>query len=402
MTDNSNSSTMRATALPLEPWPHFSEEQVAAVAEVLRSGLVNQWTGGHVRSFEADYAGHLGRAHAIALMNGSVALELALRTAGIGEGDEVITTPRTFIASAGAAVLQGARPVMADVDPDSGAITASSIEEAITSRTKAIIVVHLGGWPAEMAPIGALARERGLIVIEDCAQAHGALVDGYPVGSFGDMAAFSFCQDKIITTGGEGGMLVLDDEEDYKSAWAFKDHGKGYDTTFSKQHPPGFRWLHDEFGTNWRMTEFQAVLGRIQLRDLKDTISMRTRNAMRWTERLSGLDALRIPQVRAGMRNAFYRLYAYVRPDALKPGWSRDRIQEEIVSAGFPLTVGSCGEIYRERAFIESGLAPAQPLPVAAELAQTSLALPVHPTLTEETIHAAADVMVEVFKRATR
>ncbi len=402
MMADATSGTLPPRALPLEPWPSYDEEQVAAVAEVLRSGRVNQWTGEKVRAFEADYAAHLGRKHAVALMNGSVALELALRAAGIGEGDDVVTTPRTFIASAGAAVLQGARPLMADVDRDSGAITAASIEAVLTPATRAVIVVHLGGWPAEMEPIMALAAERNLVVIEDCAQAHGALVDGRPVGSIGDMAAFSFCQDKIITTGGEGGLLALDDDEKYKAAWAYKDHGKGFDTTFNTEHPPGFRWLHDGFGTNWRMTEMQAVLGRIQLRDLEKTVATRSRNARTWIDRLSGLDAMRIPEPRAGLRHAYYRLYAYVKPDALKPGWDRDRVQEEIVSLGFPLTVGSCSEIYRERAFTDAGLGPAEPLPVAAELGETSLAFPVHPTLTQETIDAAADVVVDVVRRATR
>ncbi len=369
---------------------------------VMRSGRVNQWTGELVRAFEADYAAHLGRAHAIALMNGSVALELALRVAGIGPGDDVVTTPRTFIASAGAAVLQGARPVLADVDRDSGAITAASVEAELTPATKAVIVVHLGGWPAEVGPIRALGRERGFLVIEDCAQAHGALVDGRPVGALGDMAAFSFCQDKIITTGGEGGLLALDDEGWFKTAWAFKDHGKGYDTVYNTEHPPGYRWLHDGFGTNWRMTEMQAAIGRIQLRDLEETVAARTRNARRWQERLGALDGLRIPEPRPGLRHAYYRLYAYVRPEAMRPGWDRDRIQEEVVAAGFPLMVGSCGEIFRERAFADAGLVPTHPLPVAAELAVTSLAFPVHPTLSEPVIDAAADVVVDVVRRATR
>ncbi len=395
-------SAVRPAVRPPEPWPTYTEEQVEAVAAVLRSGRVNQWTGEQVVGFESDYAAHTGRAHAVALMNGSVALELALRTAGIGQGDDVITTPRTFIASAGAAVLQGARPVLADVDPDSGAITAETIEAVLTERTRAIIVVHLGGWPAEMKQILSLAKERGIVVIEDCAQAHGAMVDGRPVGSFGDMAAFSFCQDKIITTGGEGGMLVLDDEDWYRAAWSYKDHGKDYDKTFHMEHPPGYRWLHDGFGTNWRMTEVQAVLGRIQLRDLEETIAARSHKAALWTERLSGLVALRVPQARDGMRHAFYRLYAYVRPEALRPGWDRDRIQEEVSAAGFQLTVGSCGEIYREQAFASAGLGPVRPLPVAAELAATSLAFPVHPTMEDDTIHAAADLLGDVMRAATR
>ncbi len=395
-------SAARPLVRPFEPWPRYTDEQLAAVAEVLRSGRVNQWTGEQVFAFEREYAAALGREHAIALMNGSVALELALRAGGVGEGDEVVTTPRTFIASAGAAVVVGATPVLADVDRDSGNITAATIERVLTPRTKAIVVVHLAGWPADMPAILDLAKDRGLLVIEDCAQAHGASIDGEPVGSFGDMAAFSFCQDKIITTGGEGGLLALDREDWFEWAWSYKDHGKGYHTVFHKVHPPGYQWLHDRFGTNWRMTEMQAALGRLQLRDLEESVAARERNAALWRERLGHLAGLRLPEPRAGVRHSYYRLYGYVVPEALKAGWDRDRIQDELAAMGLFLKVGSCSEIYREEAFVNAGLAPAEPLPVAREIGETVLFFPVHPTLTEETIDAAAGLVAEVVARATR
>jgi len=395
-------SAARPRVRPFEPWPRYTEEEVAAVTEVLRSGRVNQWTGEQVFAFEREYAASLGRKHAIALMNGTVALELALRAAGVGEGDDVVTTPRTFIASAGAAVVVGARPVLADVDRDSGNVTAETIARALTPRTKALVVVHLAGWPADMPAILDLARDRGLVVIEDCAQAHGAAIDGRQVGTFGDLAAFSFCQDKIITTGGEGGLLALDRDDWFDWAWSYKDHGKGYDTVFHKVPPPGYQWLHDRFGTNWRMTEMQAAIGRIQLRDLEASLEARARNARLWTERLGHLAGLRIPVPREGVRHAYYRLYGYVVPEALKPGWDRDRIQEELAAAGLFLKVGSCSEIYREEAFVAAGLAPAEPLPVARELGETALFFPVHPTLSEETIDAAASLVAEVVERATR
>ncbi|HEX7040073.1 MAG TPA: DegT/DnrJ/EryC1/StrS aminotransferase family protein [Trueperaceae bacterium] len=395
-------SAAKPLVRPFEPWPRYTDEEVAAVAEVLRSGRVNQWTGEQVFAFEREYAEALGRKHAIALMNGTVALELALRAGGVGEGDDVVTTPRTFIASAGAAVVVGARPVLADVDRDSGNITAETIERALTPRTKAIVVVHLAGWPADMPAILDLARDRGLLVVEDCAQAHGAAIDGQPVGSFGDMAAFSFCQDKIITTGGEGGLLALDREDWFDWAWSYKDHGKGYHTVFHKVHPPGYQWLHDRFGTNWRMTEMQAALGRIQLGRLEASVAARARNAARWRERLGHLAGLRLPEPREGVRHAYYRLYGYVVPEALKAGWDRDRIQEELAAAGLFLKVGSCSEIYREEAFVSAGLAPAEPLPVAREIGETVLGFPVHPTLSEESIDAAAGLVAEVVARATR
>ena len=384
------------------PWPQYSEDEIGAVARVLRSGKVNQWTGGEIREFEKEYAASLDRRHAVALMNGTVALELALLALGVGPGDEVITTPRTFIASSSVVVMRGATPVMADVDRDSGNIGAAEIERVMTPRTKAIIVVHLGGWAADMTAIMELARSRGVAVIEDCAQAHGALHRGRPVGSFGDVGAFSFCQDKVMTTGGEGGLIALDDDEKFKLAWGFKDHGKGYDTVYTKQHPPGFQWLHDSFGTNWRMTEPQAAIGRVQLAGLEATVMQRRHNASLWAQRLDDVPALRTPRAADGDRHCYYRYYTYVRPEALKPGWDRDRIREELRDAGLGVTAGSCGEIYREEAFVARGLAPVERLPVARELGETSLAFLTHPTLSEAAIHEAAELVADVVNEATR
>lgn len=396
------STTRQLPKIEWAPWPAYSEEEVQTVAEVLRSGKVNQWTGETVRTFEAEYATYLGRKHSVAVMNGTSALELALKALGVQAGDEVITTPRTFIASASAAVLQGAKPVFADVDPDSGNITAATIEPVITKKTKAIIVVHLGGWPADMTSIMALAAEHGIAVLEDCAQAHGAEHAGNVVGSFGDAAAFSFCQDKIITTGGEGGLIALDDEAGWNLAWSYKDHGKSFDTVFNKQHAPGFRWLHESFGTNWRMTEMQAAIGRLQLRDLPETVRVRNENAALLRNALAGEDAVRIPTVGASDVHAYYKFYMYVVPEALKAGWTRDRIQIEIGNSGVPISSGSCSEIYREIAFTSVGLQPAEPLKVAQELGETSLMLQVHPGLKAESLLQAAEVVKDVLQQATR
>jgi len=396
------STVITPPSIEWAPWPTFSEEQVQAVAAVLRSGRINQWTGSEVKEFENDYASYLGRTHAVAVMNGTSALELALKALGVGEGDEVITTPRTFIASASSAVLQGAIPVFADVDRDSGNITAETIEKVITPRTKAIIVVHIGGWPAGMDAIMRLAKANGIAVLEDCAQAHGAKHKGQPVGTFGDAAAFSFCQDKIITTGGEGGLVALDDEAAWNVAWSYKDHGKSYDAVFNREHPSGFRWLHESFGTNWRMTEIQAVLGRLQLRDLPETVKVRNENAALLREALVGLPALRIPTVESSDVHAYYKFYAYVVPEALKDDWSRDRIQVELNAAGVPVSSGSCSEIYREIAFTAQRMNPAERLPVAKELGETSLMLQVHPGLLGASLLQAADVVNGLVARATR
>jgi dTDP-4-amino-4,6-dideoxygalactose transaminase len=383
-------------------WPHFDEEQVAAAAAVLRSGKVNYWTGEEGRAFEQEFARACGAAFGIALANGTVALELALHVLGIGPGDEVVVTPRSFVASAAVVALRGARPVFAEVDPDSQNITPATVRPVLSSRTKAIIAVHLAGWPCDMEELLALARAHDLKLIEDCAQAHGATFRGRRVGSFGHVAAFSFCQDKIMTTGGEGGLLTTDDETLWREAWSYKDHGKSYDAVHHRRHGPGFRWLHESLGTNWRMTEMQAAIGRAQLQRLPEWLSLRRRNAAILAEGLRALPLLRVPEPPAHVGHAWYKFYAFVRPDRLARGWSRDRIMAAVVARGVPCFSGSCAEIYRERAFSERGFAPSRPLPVPRALGATSLMFLVHPTLAPEDMRYACRAVEEVCALAAR
>lgn len=383
-------------------WPRFDEDEIAAVSEVLRTGKVNYWTGEICREFERDYARATQRRHAIALANGTLALELALMTFGIGEDDEVITASRTYVASASCAVMRGAVPVIADVDADSQCVTVETLRAALTPRTRAIVAVHLAGWPCPMDEIMALAAEHDLVVIEDCAQAHGATWRGRPVGSFGHAAAFSFCQDKIITTGGEGGMLVLDDEEAWKRAWAYKDIGRGYDAVYHRRHAIGFRWLTESFGTNWRMTEMQAAIGRLQLAKLPRWVEQRRANAMTLARGFADIGALRVPLPPEHAGHAFYKFYVFVKPSELAAGWSRDRIMAELTERGIPSSVGSCSEIYLEKAFTDRGWGPKARLPVARALGETSLMFMVHPTLPREALEATVDAMRQVAALATR
>lgn len=385
----------------LSPWPRYSPEEIDAVSAVLASGRVNYWTGEETRLFEREFADWAQTSRSIALANGTVALDLALKALGIGPGDEVIVTPRTFIASVSSVVNAGAVPVFADVDRDSGNISAATIAPLLTSRTRAIIPVHLGGWPCDMGPMMELAHAHELFVIEDCAQAHGALWQGRKVGSIGHVGAWSFCQDKIITTGGEGGMVTTQDEAIWREMWSFKDHGKSWEAVYERKHPPGFRWLHESFGTNWRMLEMQAVIGRIQLRRLADWTEARARIAGRYAavaDRFAG--ALRTPRPAAGDTHAYYRFYTYVRPEALRHGWSRDRIIEEVNARGLPLFQGSCSEVYREKAFDGTGFAPLQRLPGAVELGETSLMFLTHPTLTDEDVDRVCGAFEEVMRQA--
>ena len=381
------------------PWPYFAQDEIEAAAAVLRSGKVNYWTGEEGRNFEREFAAFTGCRHAVALANGTVALEAALRALRIGPGDEVITTSRTFIASASCAVAVGARPVIADVDQDSQNITAESIQRCLTPRTKAIIAVHLAGWPCDMDSILDLARQHNLKVIEDCAQAHGATYKGRPVGSLGDIAAWSFCQDKIMTTAGEGGMITTNSEELWESIWAYKDHGKSYDAVYRRQHPTGFRWLHESFGTNWRMTEVQSAIGRVILRKLPSWVAARRRFASMLTARFANTPGLRIPIPPADVEHSYYKYYAFVRPEKLRAGWTRDRIVDVITAAGVPCFTGSCSEIYLEKAFPEDWR-PAERLPIARQLGETSLMFLVHPTLSDEAVCATADVVEQAMKTA--
>ena len=382
-------------------WPFYDEDEILSVANVLRSGKVNQWTGNEVECFQKEFASFFGVKHAVALSNGTVALELALRSLGIKAGDEVIVTPRSFIASASCIALAGAVPVFADVDRNSQNITAESIRKVLTSKTRAIIAVHLAGWPCDMEPILELAQEHGLQVIEDCAQAHGARYKGQLVGSFGDVAAFSFCQDKIMSTGGEGGMLLTNDDEVWEKCWSFKDHGKNYHKVQDKNPACGFRWLHDSFGTNYRMTEMQAAIGRIQLRKLPEWVEVRRRNASIFNKELSQLQCVRITIPPPEFFHSYYKYYAFIRPERLKPGWNRDRILLEINKEGIPAFSGSCSEIYLEEAFTTSRFRHTGNLPAAGELGETSLMFLVHPTLSEKEILEAVGVIKRILTKAS-
>ncbi|EGR0055357.1 DegT/DnrJ/EryC1/StrS aminotransferase family protein [Vibrio vulnificus] len=383
---------------PFSPWPSFTQEEADAVSRVLLSNKVNYWTGTECREFEKEFAAWAGCEYSIALGNGTLALDLALKALGVGEGDEVITTSRTFLASASAIVTAGASPVFADVDLNSQNITAETIGKVVTEKTKAVIVVHLAGMPAEMDAIMALAAERGFYVIEDCAQAHGAKYKGRSVGTIGHIGAWSFCQDKIMTTGGEGGIVTTNDQALWSAMWSYKDHGKSYDAVYNRQHPPGFRWLHESFGTNWRMTELQGVLGRIQLQRMAEWTAKRQHNGKLIDQAVADLPLVRCVEVADYIEHAEYKHYLFVNPEQLKPGWSRDRIVEEINAAGVPAYQGSCSEIYLEKAFDNTPWRPEERLPNAVQLGETSLMFLVHPTLTaaemEKTTAVVRDVLL--------
>ena len=381
---------------PFRPWPFFAPDEIDAATAVLRSGKINYWTGEDGRLFESEYAASVGTRYAIAVANGTLALELALYALGIGPGDEVIVTSRSFIGSASCVIARGAVPVFADVDVNSQNITAETIARVLTPRTKAIIPVHLAGWPCDMDSIMALASEKNLAVVEDCAQAHGATYKGRQVGSFGHINAFSFCQDKIISTGGEGGLVATNDKELWEKAWSYKDHGKSFDAVYNKKHPPGYRFLHESFGTNWRLTELQSALGRILLRKLPDHLAQRRRNAGVLSKHFSRVPGLRVPEPPSSVNHAYYKFYVFIRPEDLQPGWHLHRIQEAIIGEGIPCFAGY-REMYLEKAF-PSQWVPTSGMDNVTQLSRTSLVFPVHPTLGEadmlDTCRAVEKVMI--------
>jgi dTDP-4-amino-4,6-dideoxygalactose transaminase len=382
-------------------WPKFASDEIAAVVETLRSGKVNQWTGRNVGLFEQTFAELHEMPFGLAVANGSLALEAILRAYDIGPGDEVIVTPRSFIASASCVNLVGAKPVFADIDIDTEAITPATVDPLITKRTKAIIAVHLNGRPVEMPSFMELAKRRNILVFEDCAQAHGARINGRLVGSFGHASAFSFCHDKIITTAGEGGMVLFSDETSWQRAWSYRDNGKNYNLAFNPSPSPGYRWLCTGFGSNWRLTEVQAAVGLRQLTKLSTWIASRTANAQKLMEWLAAYPSVHIALLPPGHNHAYYRLNFRVNPGRLKDGWNRDRVMRALIAEGIPCLSGTCPEIYRESAYRKS-MAEFRRLPNAAYLGTVSLALLVHPTLDDEFLSDCRAALAKVFGAATK
>lgn len=382
-----------------EPWPSFTQAEADAVSNVLLSNKVNYWTGQECREFEKEFAQFVGTKHAVAVANGTVALDLALKALGIGAGDDVIVTSRTFLASASSIVTAGANPIFADVELDSQNISRRTIEAVLTPNTKAIICVHLAGWMCDMDPIMQLADEKGIFVIEDCAQAHGAMYKGQSAGSIGHIGAWSFCQDKIMTTGGEGGMVTTNDELLWKKMWSYKDHGKNFDSVYNKQHPPGFRWLHDSFGTNWRMMEMQAVIGRLQLKEMPEWTAKRNTNMARIQAVFENSPYFTVPKPSADYVHASYKCYVQVNVDALPEGWSRDRIMAEISAQAVPCFSGSCSEVYLEKAFDETLWLPETRLANAKALGESSLMFLIHPTLSEQSLQKTIDAIQSVIAK---
>ncbi len=386
----------------MNSWPYFDIEDINKASEILKSGKINYWTGFEGREFEKEFSSYIGVKHSVAVDNGTNALILAAHALGISKGDEVIMSPRTFVASAFSIMHLGAKPVFIDIDRDSQNMDSNLIEAAITPKTKAIMAIHLAGWPCEMDQIQEICNKYNLFLIEDCAQAHGAKYNGKSVGSFGDINAWSFCQDKIMTTAGEGGMVTTNNKDYWSTVWSFKDHGKNYDTVYNKEHPPGFRWLHEDHGTNARMTEIQSAIGRLQLKKLDTWIDQRTNLSNIFNDAFKDLDGLRITLPPSHIKHAYYKYYVFTEPEKLKSDKDRDFIMNSLNDLGIACYSGSCSEIYKEKAFdkIFSNQKPL--LRVANELGKTSLMFLVHPTIDEDDIYRICEQTRKIIKQCQR
>lgn len=383
-------------------WPSFTDEEAKAVSKVLLSNKVNYWTGNECREFEKEFAVWSNSKYAIALGNGTLALDSAFKALDIGVGDEVIVTSRTYIASVTSIVNAGAIPIFADIDLNSQNITSVSIRPMITKKTKAIVCVHLAGWPCEMDEIMDIANKFNLYVVEDCSQAHGAKYKGKSVGSIGNIGCWSFCQDKIMTTGGEGGMVTTNDKSLWSKMWSYKDHGKSYEAVYKKKHPAGFRWVNESFGTNWRMTEMQGAIGRIQLRRMENWRTNRITNANKIWDTAKKCKGLRVPDIPNHIDHAAYKCYVFVKSNELKNKWDRDKIVNEINLLGVPCYTGACPEVYLEKAFDNTQFKPKERLTNAKKLGNTSLMFLIHPTLTKKEIKQTCDAINSVMKLASQ
>jgi len=372
-------------------YPQFDRYSLEKVKKVLESGRVNYWTGDECKDFEKEFSNYHKVKYSLSVSNGSVALEMALKALNLKKKDSVIVTPRSFVISASCVINLGLKPIFADVD-DNGNLSIEGIKKAYKKNVKAIIVVHLNGLSCDLDPIIKFVKKNKIFLIEDCSQAHGATYKGKKVGSFGNISTWSFCQDKIISTGGEGGMISTNNRKLWLKLWSLKDHGKNFKSVFYKKHKTGFRWLHDHFGSNYRMTEMQAAIGRQQLKSLDEQIKKRNLIADLYLKGLKDYylkyDILKKPHLKIQNHSlkqdkryyrqhihAFYRLNLFINKNKIKQNKLIQQLQKNKIDCG----VGSCPEIYREKIFRKLKLYPKKRLLNAKLLGETSIMFPINP-----------------------
>ncbi len=368
---------------PYPPWPVLGDKDVESVAEVLRSGKLTQLTGEAVATFEEAFAAWHGIRHCVTTSNGTTAIHAALTALDVGPGDEVIVPAHTFIASATPVLHAGATPVFADIDERTYCISPESVAEQITERTKAIVAVHLNGHPADMDALGALAGPHGIAVIEDAAQAHGAIYRGRKVGTIGRVACFSFWEDKIITTGGEGGCVITNDDALAERMRRIRHHGEG-------PHEGERAYYHLELGYNYRMTSMQAATGLVQLGQLDEYLEARRRNAAYLSERLGELDVIEPPFVAEGAVHSYYKYICRLR---LETGIDIGEFVQAVAAEGIPISRRYPTPLPQQPVF--QGAAAAN-CPNAERAAGELFTLLVHPTVESGDLDDLVEAMRKV------
>ncbi len=357
--------------------PLIGDEEINAVIEVLKSGMLAH--GKEVEAFEREFAGYLGAKHGIAVTNGTAALDVALKALKIGPGDEVITSPFTFIASANSILFQGAKPVFADIDPKTFNLDPNEVLERINEKTKAIIVVHLYGQPADMKAFSEIAEDHKLYLVEDCAQAHGAEFDGRKVGTFGDIAAFSFYPTKNMTTG-EGGMVVTNDDELAYRAQLIRNHGQTK------------KYLHEELGYNLRMTNIAAAIGRVQLRKLDEWNEKRIENAKLLTDGIKRIGGLTPPYIDPRVKHVFHQYVIRVEDEF---PMSRDELAQKLREKGIGTGIHYPMPVHHQPFYQKLGY-PKDICQNAVEASKRVLSLPVHPSVSREDVEYILQTLEEL------
>ncbi len=357
--------------------PIIGKEEKEAVIDVLESGMLAQ--GEEVTSFEEEFADYLSVEHSKAVANGTSALDVALKVLEIGKGDEVITTPFSFIASANCILFQDAKPAFGDIKEGTFNLDPDSVLEKITEDTKAILPVHLFGQSADIRALKEIAEDHDLYLIEDCAQAHGAEFDGKKVGGFGDIGTYSFYPTKNMTTG-EGGMVVTDDEELAERANLVRDHGQSE------------KYSHKDVGYNLRMTNIAAAIGRKQLKKLDEWNNKRIANAVMLTDRIEGIEGLTPPKVRDDVKHVFHQYVIRVEDEY---PLSRDELDEKLNDEGIGTAVHYPKPIVEQFVYKNQGYS-AKNYPNAKEASEKVLSLPIHPSVSEDDIMFICDKLEEI------
>ena len=383
----------------MKNWPYYSQNEINRVSKILKSGKVNYWTGNECKNFEEVFKKKFKINYSIAVSNGTVALEAALKVLNLKKDDEVIVSCKSYQSSASAIVNIGAKPVFCDVNFNTQNIDVKYLEKKISRKTKAIICVHLGGWPCEMDKLVDIAKKNSLKIIEDCSQAHGAKFNKKYVGSFGDIAVWSFCNDKIISTGGEGGMIGIKKKKIWKKIWSYKEIGKNLDKVVKNKNKKnmGFAWVHDFFGSNLRMTEMQAAIGIIQLKKLDTTLRLRNKiNKLIW-KKLKQYKSIIIPDLSENLELAPYRCYVKLNFNYIKKKYNLKKIIKLLNKDQIICNEGSCSEMYLEKSFKNIGFSPSKRLPNASKLTKISLAFFINPLIKKSELNKKINHISAVF-----